>query len=62
MYHDVEILPIRAKFLTIPIHPMAKGKKAADIDGLFKPKDKNVLAKVMNGQLVAVFALAKRAF
>lgn len=41
---------------------MAKGKKAKDIDGLFRPKDKNVLAKVIDGQLVPIFALVKRAF
>ena len=62
MYHDVEILPRWRQHLTIPLHPMAKGKKAEDIDGLFIPKDKHILAKVIDGQLVPIFALVKRAF
>lgn len=62
MYHDVEILPRWRQHLTIPLHPMAKGKKAKDIDGLFIPKDKHILAKVIDGQLVPIFALVKRAF
>ena len=61
-YHDVEILPRWRQNLTIPLHPMAKGKKAEDIDGLFIPKNKNILAKVIDGQLVPIFALVKRAF
>ena len=62
MYHDVEILPRWRQHLTIPLHPMAKGKKAEDIDGLFRPRNKNILAKVIDGQLVPIFALVKRAF
>lgn len=58
-YHEVKIYP-HGQFLTIPIHKMAYGKTASEIDGLFKPKDKNILAKVMNGSLVAVFALVRR--
>lgn len=64
-FHDVVIRPINANWLTIPIVSSfinPRGKKASDIDGLFRPKDKNILAKVMDGQLVAVFALAKMAF
>lgn len=61
-YHDVEILPRWRQHLTIPLHPMAKGKKAEDIDGLFRPRNKNILAKVIDGQLVPIFALVKRAF
>lgn len=61
-YHDVEILPRWRHNLTIPLHPMAKGKKAEDIDGLFRPKNQNILAKVIDGQLVPIFALVKRAF
>lgn len=61
-YHDIEILPRWRQHLTIPLHPMAKGKKAEDIAGLFRPKDKNILAKVIDGQLVPIFALVKRAF
>ena len=61
-YHDVTIRPIRARALTIPIHQSAYGKKAADFNDLFKPKGKNILARNVNGQLVAMFALAKSAF
>lgn len=61
-YHDVEILPRWRQHLTIPLHPMAKGKKAEDIDGLFRPRNRNILAKVIDGQLVPIFALVKRAF
>ena len=61
-YHDVTIRPIRARALTIPIHQSAYGKKVADFNDLFKPKGKNILARNVNGQLVAMFALAKSAF
>ena len=61
-YHDVTIKPIRAKALTIPIHSSAYGKKVSDFKDLFKPKDKNILARMQNGTLVAMFALAKSAF
>ena len=61
-YHDVTIKPIRAKALTIPIHSSAYGKKVSDFKDLFKPKDKNILARMQNGALVAMFALAKSAF
>ena len=61
-YHDVTIRPIRAKYLTIPIHQSAYGKKVADFDDLFKPKGKNILAQHQGGHLVAMFALAKSAF
>lgn len=61
-YHDVTIKPIRAKCLTIPIHQSAYGKKAADFNDLFKVKDKNILARIENGSLIAMFALAKSAF
>ena len=61
-YHDVTIRPIHAKNLTIPIHQSAYGKKVSDFNDLFKPKGKNILARNVNGQLVAMFALAKSAF
>lgn len=61
-YHDVTIVPVKAHALAIPIHSSAYGKKPADIEGLFKPKNKSILAKVVNGQLVPMFALARRAF
>lgn len=45
-YHDIDIYPIRTKWLTIPIHPSSYGKKAADFSNIFKPKNKNMLAQV----------------
>ena len=61
-YHDVIIRPVRARHLTIPIHQSAYGKKVSDFNDLFKPKGKNILARNVNGQLVAMFALAESAF
>ncbi len=61
-YHDVTILPRWKRALTIPIHSIAYGKSVKDFEGLFRPKNKNILAKVVNGQLVPIFALVKRAF
>ena len=61
-YHDVTILPRWKRALTIPIHASAYGRQAKDIEGLFRPKNKNILAKVVNGELVPIFALVKRAF
>ena len=61
-YHDVNILPVRAKMLTIPMHSDAFHHSARDFNDLFKPKGKNILARNVNGQLVAMFALAKSAF
>ena len=61
-YHDVVIKPVRARHLTIPIHQIAYGKKVSDFNDLFKPKGKNILARNVNGNLVAMFALATSAF
>lgn len=61
-YHDVIIHPVRAKMLTIPMHSDAFHHSARDFNDLFKPKDKNILARNVNGNLVAMFALAKSAF
>ena len=61
-YHDVIIRPVRAKMLTIPMHYDAFHHSARDFNDLFKPKGKNILARNVNGQLVAMFALAKSAF
>ena len=61
-YHDVIIRPVRAKMLTIPMHPDAVHHSARDFNDLFKPKGKNILARNVNGNLVAMFALAKSAF
>ena len=48
--------------LTIPMHSDAFHHSARDFNDLFKPKGKNILARNVNGQLVAMFALAKSAF
>ena len=61
-YHDVIIRPVRAKMLTIPMHSDAFHHSARDFNDLFKPKGKNILARNVNGNLVAMFALAKSAF
>ena len=61
-YHDVIIRPVKAKMLTIPMHSDAFHHSARDFNDLFKPKGKNILARNVNGNLVAMFALAKSAF
>ena len=61
-YDDITILPIHGSYLTIPILEEAMGKTVSDYDGLFRPKGKDYLAKVMNGELVAIFALVQSAF
>ena len=61
-YHDINIRPVRAKMLTIPMHSDAFHHSARDFNDLFKPKGKNILARNVNGNLVAMFALAKSAF
>ena len=61
-YHDVVMKPVRARHLTIPIHQIAYGKEVSDFNDLFKPKGKNILARNVNGNLVAMFALATSAF
>ena len=48
--------------LTIPMHSDAFHHSVRDFNDLFKPKGKNILARNVNGQLVAMFALAKSAF
>ena len=61
-YNDIIIRPVRAKMLTIPMHADAFHHSARDFNDLFKPKGKNILARNVNGNLVAMFALAKSAF
>lgn len=62
-YHDVTILPRKAKALAIPIHPAAFGKSPKDFSSLFIPKDKAILAmSAGKGRLIPMFALARRAF
>ena len=61
-YNDINIRPVKAKMLTIPMHSDAFHHSARDFNDLFKPKGKNILARNVNSQLVAMFALAKSAF
>ena len=61
-YNDINIRPVRAKMLTIPMHQDAFHHSVRDFNDLFKPKGKNILARNVNGNLVAMFALAKSAF
>ena len=48
--------------LTIPMHSDAFHHSVRDFNDLFKPKGKNILARNVNGNLVAMFALATSAF
>lgn len=61
-FHDVTIVPKNANWLTIPLNEESRGKTAAQIIGLFRPKGKNVLSVKKGGELVHMFALSKRAF
>lgn len=58
-YQDIDIYPKNAAFLTIPVHPDAKGRSASDFSNLFKPKDHNILAANENGALVVYYALSE---
>lgn len=42
-FHDVTILPVHAKALTIPMHASAYGKKASDFNNLFTIPGKKAL-------------------
>jgi len=69
-YHDVDIYPRNVNYLTIPISNLARGHRAREFGGLFRPWKKggkeraNVLAlKGINkyGKLTYMYALAKKA-
>ncbi|MCW3777933.1 hypothetical protein [Levilactobacillus namurensis] len=59
--YGADIEPKNGKWLTIPTENVPKGAKARDIEGLFRPKDKNILA-VSDGKggLIPMFYLAKK--
>lgn len=59
--YGADIEPKNGKWLTIPTENAPKGAKARDIEGLFRPKDKNILA-VSDGKdgLIPMFYLAKK--
>ena len=58
-YHDVDIYPKNANWLAIPLHAAARGRNPREFKGLFKPKNKNILALVQNNALVAMYALSR---
>jgi len=68
---DLEIRPREKKALTLPLHALAYGRRAADVERtfgltLFRPNKKgggkhNILATNMDGKLVALYALVQRA-
>lgn len=59
--YGADIEPKNGKWLTIPTKNAPKGAKARDIEGLFRPKDKNILA-VSDGKggLIPMFYLVKK--
>lgn len=59
--YGADIEPRNGKWLTIPTENAPKGAKARGIDGLFRPKDKNILA-VSDGKggLIPMFYLVKK--
>lgn len=60
-YHDIDILPVAKKHLTIPMHAEAYGKKATDFEDLFVVKKKDgklFLAKHNGGDLQMMYFLA----
>ncbi len=64
-YHDVTILPVRRKRLTIPMHASAFGRKASDFDDLFYVKTKKgteLLGRNDGKGVTWMYALVKKAF
>lgn len=61
-YQDLTIRPRFRKWLTIPMHGEAFGKKASDFDKLFVAKKRDgreFLAQNQHGHLVYLFRLVK---
>lgn len=65
VFHDLEIRPIKAAALTIPIHAMAYGRRVAEVrrsHTVFRPKGTNILATTDEaGGLVPLYALCRSA-
>lgn len=64
-YHDITIRPVNRKFITIPLHQAAYGKKASDISGMFvltSKAGKKFLAKKQGSAITLLWLLAKQAF
>jgi hypothetical protein len=65
VFRDVEITPKKAKYLTIPVHKEALGKRARDFDNLIVKSSKKTGAKFLcrkgrGKALIALFMLVKR--
>lgn len=61
--YGANIVPKNSEALTIPAPPAKKGgriRKPSEIDGLFRPRGKNVLARREGDSLVVYFYLVKR--
>ena len=59
-YHDVDIFPTNAEYLAIPLTDYAKSLSSpTEMDGLFKIKNHDVLARNEGGTLVCHYALSK---
>lgn len=56
-YHDIDIKPVYAKMLAIPLHKMAYGLSPRDVQGIFKLNGHNVLAIKDGASLICLYAL-----
>lgn len=63
-FRDITIRPVEAQSLAIPIHPMARRFRAAELwqrMRLFIPRGGRVIAATIGGALTPLYILAKRA-
>lgn len=61
-FHDLDIKPKLRKYLTIPIHRAAYGKKTSEFNDLFpihKKNGKSFLARKEGGELIFMYLLSK---
>ena len=69
VFRALEIVPKRARALTIPVHALAYGRRVAEVSRsheVFRPKRKggkpaNYLAAVIDGRLTPLYVLVRRA-
>lgn len=54
------IRPKKGRYLTIPLKPWVRDKKARDIPGLFRPKGTKILARKKGKDFEALYYLAKK--
>lgn len=63
-YHDLEIVPMNSRALTIPVSGVSYGHRAAELAALgwqiFRPKGKDSLFGTREGKTVCLYALKKR--